>query len=345
MIIRRRLVVVTILCLVALAACGGKKKVAAATPTTTTSTTAAAAPPATGGGAPLTGLPGDPAKLARPALIVKIDNAPNGRPQAGLQQADIVVEEGVEGGITRFATVFHSQDADEVGPVRSARSTDIIFSTSLNHPLFAYSGANAAFQALVAKAPIVDVGASANPGAFFRKSGRPAPYNLFAHFAGLYAKAPAGAGPPPPLFTYRATGEASAGDPATGIAFAFKDKVTTAVSYKWDAAGGGWQRTENGTPHTTADGAQLAPKNVVMEFVNYHDTGFRDRSNTVVPEADLVGDGEAWILSDGKVVKGRWKKADQAANTQFVDAAGAAMKLTPGQTFIELAKPGTATLS
>src|SRR4051812_31819203 len=199
------------------AACGGgdDKKAAPKKATTTTAaptTTAVAAGPT---GAPLTGVQGgDAAKLARPAMIVKIDNAPKGRPQAGINQADVVVEEGVEGGITRFATIFHSQDADEVGPVRSARTTDILIASALNKPLFAWSGSNAAFVKLVREAPLVDVGVDVKGGAYFRKSGRPNPYNLFARFGALYEGTTGSA--PPPLWAFRAEGEPSTGDPANG---------------------------------------------------------------------------------------------------------------------------------
>jgi hypothetical protein len=326
------------------AACGGggKKEAAPKKATTTTAaptTTAAAAPT----GAPLTGVAGgDPAKLGRPALIVKIDNAPNGRPQAGLNQADVVVEEGVEGGITRFATIFHSQDADEVGPVRSARTTDILIASALNKPLFAWSGSNADFVKLVRQAPLVDVGVDVKGGAYFRKSGRPNPYNLFAHFGALYDGTQGSA--PPPLFTYRAEGEASAGDPANGVHLQWKDKVQTLVDWKWDAGSGTYSRTENGTPHVDAAGTQITAKNVLVQFVTYHDTGYRDRSNTMVPEADLVGEGEAWLLADGKVVKGHWKKPDANTVTTYTDGAGAPLKLTPGQTWLELPKPGNGSL-
>jgi hypothetical protein len=327
------------------AACGGGDKKAAPKATTTTAaptTTAAAAPAPTG--APLTGVAGgDAAKLGRPALIVKIDNAPKGRPQAGINQADVVVEEGVEGGITRFATIFHSQDADEVGPVRSARTTDILIASALNKPLFAWSGSNAAFVKLVREAPLVDVGVDVKGGAYFRKSGRPNPYNLFARFGALYEGTTGSA--PPALFTYRAEGEPSTGDPANGVHLQWKDKVQTLVDWKWDAGAGAYSRTQNGTAHVDAAGAPVMAKNVLVQFATYHDTGFRDRSNTLVPEADLVGEGEAWLLSDGKVVKGRWKKADANAVTAYTDGSGAPLKLTPGQTWLELPKPGDGSLN
>jgi hypothetical protein len=340
-------VTLSLLAAASLAACGGGgDKKAATKPTTTTAPTTTAPPAATPtSGAPLTGLAvTDPAKVARPALIVKLDNAPKGRPQEGINQADVVVEEGVEGGITRFAAIFHSQDITEVGPIRSARSTDIAIASELNRPLFAYSGANATFQKLVNAAPLVNVGQDANPGAFFRKSGRPQTYNLWARMADLFAKAPAGAGPPPALFTYRAEGEASLGDAVGGVKMEWRDKVLTAVEWRWDAESSTWRRKQNGTDHVDAGGGAVQPKNVVVQFVPYKDTGQRDRSNTVVPEAELVGTGEMWAFSDGKVIKGSWSKPDVAAPTTYLDGAGKPLKLTPGQTWLELPKPGTGAL-
>lgn len=329
------------------AACGGGDDDEEAKATTTTAPTTTAAPAATPAtGAPLTGLAvTDPAKVARPALIVKIDNAPKGRPQEGINQADIVVEEGVEGGITRLAAIFHSQDIGEVGPIRSARSTDIAIAHELHRPLFAYSGANATFQKLVNAAPLINVGQDANAGAYFRKSGRPQTYNLWARMPELFAKAPPDATPPTPLFQYRAEGEPAAGDPVGGVKMEWRDKVLTAVEWKWDAASGTWRRTQNGTEHVDAGGGAVQPKNVVVQFVPYKDTGQRDRSNTIVPEAELVGTGEMWALSDGKVVKGTWNKPSIEAPTTYLDAAGQPVKLTPGQTWLELPKPGTGSLT
>src|SRR5216117_2478023 len=51
----------------------------------------------------------------RPALAIKVENLPEARPQAGLEKADVVYEEPVEGGITRFIVVYQCQDADRVG--------------------------------------------------------------------------------------------------------------------------------------------------------------------------------------------------------------------------------------
>jgi hypothetical protein len=127
---------------------------------------------------PLLGTPGEVPQRA--ALGVKIDTTEAGRPQTGLAQADVVFEEMVEGGLTRLLAVFHSQDPESLGPVRSARSTDLFILAELGRPLFAWSGANPTFAAAVEAADLVDVGVGATPDGYRREPDRPAPYNLYA---------------------------------------------------------------------------------------------------------------------------------------------------------------------
>ena len=334
-------------CLV-LGACGGGDDAAPARRTTTTAEpnvdTTALVPAA--GTAPLTGLPlTDAAKAARPALVVKIDNAPKARPQVGLNQADVVVEEKVEDGVVRLFTIFHSNDSDPVGPVRSARTTDITLAAPMHRPLFAYSGTNDTFQRLVSAAPLVDLGPSAFPGAYFRQPGRSAPYNLFSRTSTLYTRATAQSTAPPALFRFRPAGQAATGDATAGVHIEYVGKnITTVVDYGWDAGAGTWPRTQDGTPHNDGAGVQVAPRNVVVQLVPYVNTGQIDRSGAVVPEADLVGEGDAWIFTDGKVVKGRWTRPDEGTVTAYTAADGTPIPLTPGQTWVELAPVGSARL-
>jgi hypothetical protein len=320
------------------AACGGGGKKDEAASTTTT-----APPPTVAADAnPLTGLPRDPAAPARSVLIVKIDNAPKARPQAGINEADVVVEEGVEGGVTRFATLFHSEDAGSVGPVRSARSTDLLFAQQLGRPLFAYSGANAVFADLVRKAPLVDVGVGRFPALYKRQPERPAPYNLFSETPGLYASAPDDKAPPAPLFNYRAAGEppVAASEPAPRVQAIWKLNITTTVVFAWDEASQTFRRTTDGTPHLDAGGVQVAPENVVFQVVGYRNTGLVDRSGAAVPEAELIGEGEAWVLTAGRLVKGQWSRPAEAQTTTFSLPSGEPIKLTPGRTWLELVPLG-----
>lgn len=340
----RLLVLLTALAVVA-AACGGGDDAAPKKTTTTVEPTTTAPPASTGGGAPLTGLQADPAKLGRPVIVIKVDNAPLGRPQEGINSADIVIEEAVEGGITRLATIWHSNDVPEVGPVRSARSTDINLAAALNKPLFAYAGTNAAFQAQINQAPLVDLSVNRKGAAYYRKGGRKAPYNLWVKMPVLYEESAQAGGPPKPWFNFLAEGESPAGEPANGVSMQYRGRVVTDVKWNWDGAGGVWKRVQNGTDHVDAANQPVAPKNVIVQFVEYINTPYIDRSNEPVPEAKLIGEGEAWVFVGGKVVKGTWKKDAPENPTQFLGPDGQPIKLSPGQTWIELPKPGTATLS
>ena len=337
------------------AACGGGKKagkdraqtvpsvtVTTAAPTTTTAPPAAPA-------SPLTGLPiADAAKASRPALIVKIDNAPQALPQIGIVEADVVVEEMVEGGITRLAAVFQSTDADPVGPVRSARTTDVNIASELNHPLYAYSGGNNIFLAAIHAAPLFDVGVDRFDSLYRRDKTRPAPHNLFSSTSSLYTKTPAESKTPAPLFQFRAKGTPPVGAglvPAHHVDIAFPGGLTR-VGWEYDPAAGVWRRTQNGRPDNDLAGRQVAPENVLVRMVPYHNVGgVKDPAGAPVPEAELLGQGEAWLLTGGTLLKGTWSKPSATAITTFVDAAGQSFKLTPGHTWVELAPPGSATVS
>jgi hypothetical protein len=287
---------------------------------------------------PLLGTPGEPPDRA--ALGVKIDNTDNGRPQTGLGQADVVVEEMVEGGLTRLLAVFHSQDPDDVGPVRSARSTDLAILAELGRPLFAWSGANPTFRAAVEAADLADVGYSAVPDAYRRDGGRRAPYNLFADPAELRAAVDPGS-PPPMLFEYRAPSEALAGpglQPAAGFR---SSTLATAIEWTWNTRTRLWERTQNGTAHVDSAGDRVAVPNVVIRSTPYRDSGVRDSTGAVVPEAVAVGEGDAWLLSDGQALPGRWHKATDDAPTTYTTTAGQPFRLTPGPTWIEILPPGT----
>jgi Protein of unknown function (DUF3048) N-terminal domain/Protein of unknown function (DUF3048) C-terminal domain len=320
----------------------------AAPPATLNRPPVAVPAPPTQAASPLTGLPMDIVMSRRPVLVVKIDNAPKARPQIGLNQADVVFEEGVEGGITRFAALFHSQESKPVGPVRSARSTDIRIVSALHHPLFAYSGANATFQRYVHEAPLVDVGVDAYPDRYHRDGSRPSPYNLFSDTDKLFDLAPGSAEPPPALFAWRPPGAAASGPGARAVThtrvYWQASKLTEAV-WDWDVTAKGWRRTQNGETHVDAAGKQVTPANVVIQFVTYHDTGQVDSSGTSVPEADVIGEGDAWVLSGGVLIPCHWSKASDTDVTHYRDASGADVKLAPGKTWIELVPPNQAEAS
>lgn len=343
----RRRFVAGMLAAPVVAACGGggDDEDGAAGPTTdepststaSTSTTTTAPPPPPPPVQPLTGLVhgGDPAILARPALVVKINNIDareTARPQSGINEADVVFEERTEGGISRFAAVFHSTDVDPLLPVRSARYTDLDIVSMLNRPLFANSGGNEDVLNAVRSANVVPIGhADVGNDYYYRVGGRPAPHNLASSTPLLYSLTPGDAQPPPPLFTYRAPGTPVAyGVPTPGVHIEYGGGPAQApVDHIYDPNLGGWARFQHGTPHTDINGVQVAPPNLIVQFIPYDDvTGL------------MGGVGEAWVFTGDQVVVGTWARGDAAVPTVFLDPAGVPIPLLPGRTWVLLPPPG-----
>jgi DUF3048 family protein len=332
----RRPIVAVIALVLLVGACGDKKKDAGPRPKQAATTTTVPAV------FPLTGLPvNNAAAAARPALTVKVENAPESRPQAGLESADIVYEEQVEGGLTRFLAVFQSTDSELIGPIRSLRPTD----PEVVRPfggLFAYSGGTKKFIGMLHATPLQDIGFDNRPELYVKRRDKKAPHHIYSSTAKLYSAAEKDLKPPPPFSPFVPAGQpfVPAAPPAVHLSVPIG---RTAVDYDWDAAAAGWKRTTNGTPHLVEGGAQLTSTNVVVQFVTYRNSpGDFDVLRNPVSVANVLGSGDAWVLSGGKVVKGKWSKASPEAMTAFTDAAGAPVALLPGRTWVLLAPAGTA---
>ena len=287
---------------------------------------------------PLTGLPvTNPAIAARPALVVKIDNNAKARPQSGLNEADIVFEEIVEVQ-TRFAAVFHSGVADPVGPIRSGRTQDIDLLGSFNRPLFAWSGGNPNVTAAIEGSDLRELSALKSAayrgGGFYRDEQRKKPHNLYAKGSLLFSLAPPDAGPPPQQFSYLAPGDSYTGAPATSLT---GDMDGLKVQWTFDATSGHYLRSSAGEAHGDALSGQVSTDNIIVMFVDYRPSVADARS----PEAQTIGAGAALVLRGGWVVNCTWVRADRFSPIVLTDAAGAVVKLTPGRTFVELARPET----
>lgn len=289
---------------------------------------------------PLTGLPvTDPAVAERPALVVKIDNNKAARPQSGLNEADIVFEEIVEVQ-TRFAAVFQSQAADPVGPIRSGRTQDILLLGSFNQPLFMWSGGNGNVTRAIEGSDFVNLSAQRSnvysAAGFFRSNDRKSPHNLYASASAAWTLAPEGASAPPQQFAYLPAGTAATGEPATGVDL---NMDGLPIEWRFDAPSGAYLRSNGGTPHMDALSGQVSTENVIVMYVDYQASAADERS----PEAQTIGSGEALVFTGGVMVHGTWTRNDRLSAVVLHDDAGNAIPLTPGRTFVELARVGTAT--
>ena len=289
--------------------------------------------------APLTGLP-TPTEIVRPAAVVKIDNHPKALPQWGINMADVVYEELVEARLTRFAAIFHSRDADVIGPIRSARTGDFALMSNLNRPIFVNSGANDYTERALRSVDAVNItdGGSLDNGVFERSAAKNPPHNLISDTARIYSAGGDHGGTPPAYFRFRDAGESlQRATPVSGVDIDFGQ---IEASYRWDAGLGGWARTQNGREHTDFDGVRVAPPNVIVQFVRYR----QSPADRATPEPVLTGSGAAWIFSDGRVVQGTWERLSERDVTVFRSDTAVIVPLTPGSTWIALARDGTATI-
>lgn len=326
------------------AGCSSAGKAASPAPTSTTvapettttaeasTTTTTTAPPPR---YPLTGRPATDAGIAgRAAVAVKIDNIVDARPQAGLKAADVVYEEFTEG-VTRFIAVYHSTDAEVVGPVRSVRPADPVIVTALGGVL-GFSGGSPGAVALARDTPLTLV-MEDDVAVMYRRPGRVAPHNLYTSTAGLFSRVPPSAGSPRPFATFLADGKAFGGPgaiPVASIGLVPAPYVT--AGYDWDAASGTWLRTTDGIPHMVEEG-RIAPTTVIVQFTPYQ--YFVDDYNVQYPE--VLGSGEVWVFAAGAMVPGTWTKDSAGAVTTFTDSSGAPIAIPPGQTWVHLVAPGS----
>ncbi|MEX0846606.1 MAG: DUF3048 domain-containing protein [Ilumatobacteraceae bacterium] len=281
---------------------------------------------------PLTGVEvTDPAIAARPALVVKIDNATGARPQTGMNEADIVVEEIVNDSLTRFAFVFQSQPSDPVGPIRSGRLQDIDLFGAFNRPLFAWSGGNATVTAAIRASDLVDIGAPRQSSAYYRSGDRKVPHNLYSNTTALWGLAPADAQPPQQQFAYRSADEPAAGVPSPGVLVTL-DSID--VSWDWDPAAGVYVRTMEGKPHYDTQSGQVNTNNVVVLEMGY----LPGISGS--PDAQTIGSGQALVFTGGQYIHGIWSRDDRLSPFTLTADDGSIIELTPGRTFIELPREG-----
>jgi hypothetical protein len=281
--------------------------------------------------APLTGVVVE-GLAPRPALLVKVSNSPEARPQTGLDRADLVYEELTEGGVTRFIAVFHSQLPDVVGPVRSARPVDAQIAAGFGQPGLAFSGARPEVVALLARSPVT-VTTEAAPG-FFRDAGRYAshayaPHDLFVRPSQALATVEAAGARPLGDLGWVFDEEVPAGGaPASDLEVAMSRHYSTGWTH--DAGAGVYRRWQEGVPFQVTGPGRIGAANVVVLAVRHYvgASGY--------PETDVLGSGDGLVLRDGRRFEIRWAKATATAPLRLVGDDGQPFPLAPGPTWILL---------
>jgi hypothetical protein len=290
---------------------------------------------------PLTGKPAPGGKVPqRPVLAVKVENTPDAYPLVGLQNADVVYEELVEGGITRFMALYQCKDAVKVGPVRSARTTDPKVLVQYDpKPVLAYAGGQLAVVNDIRRSGLVSFDETSGGPAFWRDPNRVEPHNLFVNTAKLRAKAAkltAKEGPPRRLFEFDPTVPKGKHVSTVSVYFSFSNSAT----WKWLPATGRWERMYQGAPMTLDTGQPITAANVIIQQVVVTNSRLVDVLGNPSPEVSLVGTGKAWIMRNGVLILGKWVRSGAHGLTKFETKSGAIIPLMPGNTWVELAPTG-----
>jgi len=335
------------LCIGALAlvfsACGAKEELPEPPPTFEEPEVEEAAPLVY----PLTGLEApDEQAVANRIISVKIENTPDARPQLGVARADVVYESNTEGGITRFNCMYQSDVPEEVGPVRSARDSDMSIVPEYN-AFFYFSGANSLVYARLATTAINEMSQAHTESAalYHRVSYKAAPHNLYLYVDKTYETAAAMGYPLTdtmvrtlefdlPGETYDISGKTEVAE--------FQSQFSSGTynpDWTWDAASGTWLRSIQGNPQVdAADNSQIAAENVVILWQDY------------VPAADVPGKGQTYnvdmtgtgvcrVYRDGVKIDGTWS-SDGQTPPRFTDAAGNPIPLKPGKTWFQIVPTG-----
>jgi hypothetical protein len=300
-----------------------------------TSTTAApTVVPTVAGTNPLTGIGGLP---QGPVIAVKVDDTAGGRPSMGLEQADVIYIEEVEGGLSRMVAVFASAKPN-VRAVRSVRSSDIELLGQYGRIILVASGGNASSIRDLDRSTLHSTINDRGQVGFFRDRSRPAPYNVVSDLAKVSAAIKAD-GVRNVGFTWAGSepGLARAKPAAT-----VSTRVgTTPVGFVWDAKLARYVRTVGGRRVVTASGAPVAKPNVLVQFcqikVNPSDV---DVNGVPSMSTQSVGAGRVVLFRDGKRIEGKWSRKSIGAPTTFTDTAGKPLLLAPGGTFVALVRQG-----
>jgi hypothetical protein len=294
---------------------------------------------------PLTGAELGSAVGSGPSIAVKIDNTSSGRPQVGIASADIVYEELVEGGVTRYLAVFHTTVPDEVGPVRSGRPQDAGIIPAFGG-VFVFSGVgNSNVREIIGASGLKLVehdtsGGTDDAPLFFRSDRKPAPWNLHIKAADLFASYSALAAPPQQFDFVSDPSESTAavsGENADSIRVTFSKGVESV--WQWDMKTGTYLKfLSNGNPDVDADGTQISATNVLIFTPNYVDV-------EGLPSAEIAGTTEtALIATGGKLVTGLFDASVVGEPIQLTHGESEPVFLGTGKTFV-LLPPGAGSVA
>jgi len=271
-----------------------------------------------------------------PILVVKIDDTSLARPQIGLEAADLVYIEQVEGGLTRLAAIFSSVIPQNIGPVRSARISDIDILSQYGKVIFAYSGAQSAMLSVIANSNLWDYGAQrSSPTIYTRDQTRPAPYNMVLRGDLLFEKAKADERD---IAVSKSVGWNFGDAPAGGVSIDSVSVRWPAAKYEatWSDTEKRWLLSNAGVANYAASGKQLGATTFVIQNVEMSDSIYRAADGSYTPLSETIGAGSGYILRDGRSFKANWSRPTAEAGTTWTLADGSEINFAAGSIWVAL---------
>lgn len=272
-----------------------------------------------------------------PVLVVKIDDTYQAHPQIGLDEADVVYIEQVEGGLTRLAAVFSSVIPTQIGPVRSARISDIDILAQYGHVAFAYSGAQSKLLPVIHAANLQDLGAQRESSTIYvRDETRYAPVNLILRADLLMARLKEESAPidvSKNIGWNFALAAPVGGKPIISVKVKWPANSYTAT---WSSTQSRWLLYQNDKPDLAADGKQLGPTTLAIQMVSITSSAYHDKFGGVTPFSATVGQGDGFILRDGNSYPAKWSRPSATSGTTWTQLDGSPLPFAPGQVWVAL---------
>ncbi|MFA3873099.1 DUF3048 domain-containing protein [Streptomyces sp. MMCC 100] len=271
------------------------------------------------------------APASGPVLAVKVDNVRAARPQTGLEDADVVYAEPVEAGLSRLMAIYATELPESVGPVRSARESDLELLGQFDRPVLAFSGAQSKLLPLIDKAPLRAEPPGEDSDTYVRAEDRQAPHNLYLR-PGELLQEPSGATALTTGFTYGKAPTGGRAESSHTVRY-----PSASFTFTWSDSRDRWLVSMDGSPAGTADGGRLAPATVVVQHVKVRESDFRDFRGSNSPYVESVGSGRAEVLRDGRAYDATWKRGAAEDGTTFTTEDGDPLNFARGQVWVVFA--------
>jgi len=280
----------------------------------------------------ITGAPG----VDGPVLVVKIDDTPPAHPQIGLEDADVVYIEQVEGGLTRLAAVFSSKIPSRIGPVRSARISDIELFAQYGHIAFAYSGSQKKLRPILSAASLQDLGAQSQSSTIYTTDPLRTPPTAMVLRADLLMQKIVEKGYDIAKSKNMGWSFGEAPDSGTAISSVVMHWPANSYIATWSELENRWLLSNRNGPDMSDSGKNLGPTTLVIQNVSITASEFHDKVGGVTPFSATVGSGTGYILRDGKSFQAIWSRPTAESGTQWSTPDGEGINFAPGQIWIAL---------